>query len=311
MFPTRPRPTTKPTLLLSLLSLSLLALAFTSPTVIAQPPAAPDAVSPQPAPIYEGLALPSQQVILSAPLDGIVQAIAVDEGDTVQPDQPLVEMDDRLQRVVVEASQLRANSDAEVRRSELVMQEARIMHDRAKQAFEADAASEWEVRRAKLQVEQAQAANQAAVEAKALAQVQLRLEQQRLEQYKLLAPFDGIVIHVRAEVGATVSKADPILSLAKLDPLEAELFLPVELFGQLAVGGLYHLDAAQPVNAQLTGRLKTVDPIIDSASQTFRCVFTIPNPQSKLPAGMLIRLSDLNTLAADDPAAEAQHQPAP
>jgi hypothetical protein len=37
--------------------------------------------------------------------------------------------------------------------------------------------------------------------------------------------------------------------------------------------------------------LKFVDPIIDSGTQTFRCVFEIENSDRKMPAGFGVRLA--------------------
>ncbi|MHC4107327.1 MAG: hypothetical protein ACYSTY_04490, partial [Planctomycetota bacterium] len=72
---------------------------------------------------------------------------------------------------------------------------------------------------------------------------------------------------------------------------EAQLNLPIELFGSLKVGERYMLVADDPVNDELAWRLKTVNPIIDTASRTFRCVFSLDNPGAALPAGFTVRLN--------------------
>ena len=117
-----------------------------------------------------------------------------------------------------------------------------------------------------------------------------RLEEQRRARYDIRAPFDGTVISILSEAGAMLSETDRILGLAQLDPLEARLNLPVELFGQLTIGQRYTLLADEPINGELVGTLKTVSPIIDTASQTFLCVFTIENPEGRLPAGFTVYL---------------------
>ncbi len=247
---------------------------------------------------YDGLVVPSKQVVLNAPLDAILHAVYTEENESVSKGQMLAQMDDRLQQVVVELAALAAQSDAEIRRMRFARDEAKILLERATEAHEADAASEWEVRRARLQLDQAIAAVDAGLEAKQMAAVELKREQQRLEQFKLFSPFDGRVIRIaaEAEAGATLTQDDPVLTLAALDPLEARINLSAQVYGRLRVDETYELQAGEPVNGKLHGRLKTIDPVIDSASQTFRCVFVIDNPDAKLPAGFSVWLPSLDPM---------------
>jgi RND family efflux transporter MFP subunit len=237
-----------------------------------------------------GIVAPSQQVMITAPLDGRVQQVIAEEGQVVEADALLAEMDASIQRIVVEAAELQAEAAGEMKRAELLAAEARIMHERMVRAAENDAASEWEVRRTQLQRKQAEAQLQALRERRAMDQATLRLEQERLDRHHLRAPFAGRIVRVRVEDGATVAAGDPIVSLIHLDPLEAQISLPARMYGQLEVGRTYQLLAGEPVNRQLDARLTTVDPIIDSASRTFRCVFEIDNPDDRMPAGFTVRL---------------------
>lgn len=237
-----------------------------------------------------GVVLPVKQVGLIAPLEGMLKSIGVEEGERVKLDQVLARMDDRMQSVVVESARLRSESVAEIKRSELALEEARMELDQVTDLFQKGAATEFEVRGRRLAVGQAEATHTAAKEESALAKVNLKLEEERLAQYQVKAPFAGIIIRLIAEPGATLSQTDQLLFIADLDTLEAHLNLPVEMFGKLEVGQPYRLQAGHPVDKELTGTVKTVDPIIDTASQTFRCVFTIENPDAKLPAGFTVYL---------------------
>ncbi|MCC7407005.1 MAG: efflux RND transporter periplasmic adaptor subunit [Phycisphaeraceae bacterium] len=238
----------------------------------------------------EGLALPVKQVTLSAPMPGIVAELRVDEGDRVEQDQVLAVMDDRVQKVTVEGTRLQAQSTAEVRKAELARDEAQIMLERLEEAHANDAASDWEVRRLEVQRNQAEAEVVAAREAKDIAQVRLRLEEQRLSLYYIRAPFSGVIIRRIVEAGVTATTETQILSMAQLDSLEAPIFLPVEIYGQLRQGWTYDLTALAPVNRTIKGRLKLIDPVIDPASKAFRCVFEIENANLSLPAGFTVRL---------------------
>ena len=237
-----------------------------------------------------GVVIPTKQVGLIAPVEGMLDSIEVEEGDRVQVEQVLARMDDKIQKVVVEAATLQAQSVAEIERSKLAMEEATMNLEQIQDLFTKGAATRYEVQGRRLAVGQAEATHTAALEAKLLAEANLKLETQRLEQLQIRAPFGGIIIRVLVEPGATLSGSDQILYLADLDTLEAQLNLPVGMFGQLERGKTYRLRAESPVNDELEGRLKTIDPIIDTASRTFRCVFEIDNPDAALPAGFTVYL---------------------
>ena len=48
--------------------------------------------------------------------------------------------------------------------------------------------------------------------------------------------------------------------------------------------------AGPPANGEVTAVLDTIDPVIDPASQTFRCVFTIDNREARMPAGFTVSM---------------------
>jgi len=137
----------------------------------------------------------------------------------------------------------------------------------------------------------AEAGHTAALETRKLAGVNLRLEQRRLGRYQIRAPFDGTIIEIMTEAGAMLTDEDDILRLANLDTLEAQVNLPIELYGQLEVGATYTMHAEHPVNGDVHGRLEYVNPIIDTASRTFLCVFAIENEKGRLPAGFTVYLA--------------------
>lgn len=245
---------------------------------------------------FEGIAYPSKQVVLNAPIDGKIASILFEEGDRINKGDLLAQMDDVEQRVVVESAVLQSESIAEVSRAQFALEESIVLLEQATETFEKGAASEWEVRRNKLQSDQAQADLQIAKDRQALAKVNLQLEQARLERMRVIAPFDGEVIEHNAEAGATLTRDEPILAVAALDPLEAHINLPVSVFRKLQVGQTYQLQAGEPINATLPAKLKHIYRIIDTASETVRCVFTIDNPDSEIIAGFPVRLRDLKTV---------------
>jgi membrane fusion protein (multidrug efflux system) len=255
--------------------------------LVGQSGSPPSAATPRK---IEGLVSPSRRVVLIAPVEGMLLHLAVTEGRDVKADEVVARLDDRLQTLAVEAAELRANSTSELEQAEAVLEEAKIQSEQMRDAFSKGAASPLEVRRADLQEKQASLAVDAARDMRKLAATNLRLEKQRLDLYTIRAPFDGRVMRVGVEQGANLARGEEMIALASFHPLRATLFLPVELYGKLEIGRTYRLDAAAPVHRQLEARLTVVDPQIDAASQTFRCVFEIDNENLSLPGGFTVVL---------------------
>ncbi len=205
----------------------------------------------------------------------------------------LARMNDAVQQKRLAAAELRAQRDAERKRAKASLAEAKLRLKQIREAFEKNAANKSEVQRRRYKRDQAAAQLDAAEEQAALSRASLALERTKLERYRITAPFDGQVVRIRAEAGAAMIQNDPIMKIAKLDPLEAKFTLPIEVYGELERGKTYRLVPAEnaPVQKEaLSGRLKTVSPLIQYASETFRCVFTIQNPGRKLPAGFSVTL---------------------
>lgn len=239
---------------------------------------------------FRGLVRPVRQVQLGAPVDGIIGEVLVGEHDRVEAGEILIRMDDAVQQEAVAVAKLRAEDETEIRRQQLLLAESEIQLERMEDLAERDAAQDWEVRRARLQRDATQAALEHAQHQQAVARHTYEVEQERLRRLHIKAPFDGLVVRIEGDSGSSLRLGDRILHLIAMDTLEAQLYLPVELYGQLETGREYELLAQQPVNRSLVGTLKSVEPVIDSASNTFRAVFSIDNQDLELPVGFTVRL---------------------
>nr|MBC8342039.1 efflux RND transporter periplasmic adaptor subunit [Pseudomonadota bacterium] len=213
----------------------------------------------------------------SAPLDGEVEKMMATNNARVAEGDPLVKMNDELQQNQVAAVKLQV---------ELA------------KAEQADALNEWE-RAQDLKKRNGIGAREhrQAELAYKVAQIQVRRAEQsvaqeeaRLKRYTVKAPFAGRVIGVESDTGASLRIAEPILMLVQLDVLEAKLSAPFELYGKLKEGQTYTFEAGHPVNRRIKGTLKTSEPIVDSASKSFRTTFTIANADESLPSGFAVRL---------------------
>jgi RND family efflux transporter MFP subunit len=241
---------------------------------------------------YEGLVLPCKEVQCSAPFSSRLKSVPVEEGERVEAGQLLARLEDRVREKQVKAAKVKADQSARIEQAEAALKQAKLKVKRLEKAYKADAASEWELQQAKASVEQAKAKRAVAEHRELEAKAELALARVRLQRRRLEAPFTGTVKTIEMSEGATLTGQNHVLTLVKLDPLEAELNLPVALYGQWTEGKQYRLQAGEPVNDTVIGKLTHVSPVIDSASRTFSCVFEIDNPEGdELPAGFTVHLA--------------------
>lgn len=283
----------------------ILIIAIVAATTFSAAPLAEAQRSNEPGLVARGSTRPSQLVLLNAPIEGILKEVPVEEGDDVEADTLLAQMDDSLQQLRVQAAELEANAEARIESARLRLEEAKAILSRTQQAYDRGSAPEWELFRAKLDVRLSESSVNREMEQRAQAESSLELERKTLTRYQLRAPFAGRVLRVDQEPGASMTREDRIIQLAALDELEAVIYVPVEWYGNLTVGSQYELQAGAPVNGQVTGTMKAIDPVLDPGSQTFRCLLIIENDDKALPGGFSIEMKSPKAVSPSaDSAAE-------
>ena len=79
-------------------------------------------------------------------------------------------------------------------------------------------------------------------------------------------------------------------TIAQINPLNVEVFVPVALYGTIKIGMEAIVSGEQPVGGQHTATVDVVDPLIDARSGTFGVRLLLPNPTYKIPAGLRCKI---------------------
>jgi RND family efflux transporter MFP subunit len=251
-----------------------------------------------------GIVQPSSQVTMSAPVEGMLMEVRVREGQRVEQGDILAVLDNRVAQAAVNVARIAADQTGEIQQSREELNFSKIHFDRQLELKAATGGSGFELLEAETRYEKAKAALLSVEQNQRRAQGMLELELARLEAHNIRAPFSGEILRLQADPGATLTRDDDLLTIICVDELEVELYIPLAHYEQLQVGGDYPLVAGAPVNRTVTGRLKYVAPVIDSATRAVRAVFTLdnhdlnpnpnPNPNPKLPAGFSVQLDTQN-----------------
>ncbi len=124
-----------------------------------------------------------------------------------------------------------------------------------------------------------------AQERRKLATRELELAAAQLELRTIRAPVSGVVVERFMSPGEYVEQK-PILRLASIDPLRVDVLVPAVAFGQVEPGMKGSVVPELLKTGQHMAVVKSVDRVIDAASNTFRVRLELPNPDAAIPAGL-------------------------
>jgi RND family efflux transporter MFP subunit len=124
-----------------------------------------------------------------------------------------------------------------------------------------------------------------AQERRKLAQREVDLAAAQLAQRNITAPIAGVVVERFMSPGEFVDQK-PILRLAAIDPLRVDVLVPAVAFGQIEPGMKGSVMPELLQRKEHAAVVKTVDRVIDAATNTFRVRLELPNPGGQLPAGL-------------------------
>jgi RND family efflux transporter MFP subunit len=251
-----------------------------------------------------GIVQPVRKVSLSGHVRGVLMEVRVREGQTVAAHQIVAVMDNRVSVAEVRLAAAANARQAAIREAQCQLQLAENLLSRLLEVKQQDAVSELEIDQARSRRDQAKASLDQAHEQACEVTIRLELARARLEAFNVRAPFAGHVLRIERHPGETVIETDAILTLASLDVLRAELYIPTQWYGRLTIGSHYQLAAAAPLNHPVAAKLISFDPVIDAGTQTFRCVFEIDNSDGQLPAGFAVQFLQPDTPQPTAPSAK-------
>ena len=239
-----------------------------------------------------GLAMASQTADIAAVVNQRLVTVHVAEGERVTKGQLLATLEYALGKAEYQAAKAIADDQSAMNIALIDAADAESRLQRFRAALETGASNEMELLQAEGEYKKAQALVDRERSQMVRAQKAAETAAAQLNAYIIRAPFSGIITEQHVSVGNMVETGHPIFSVVAADALKVELNLPLQLFGKLEAGQEYEMSGGVPVSKAVTAKLKFVSPVIDSASQSFRCVFMIDNKEAGLPAGFPIQLSD-------------------
>jgi len=231
------------------------------------------------------LVTPERVAEIGTPVAGVLSSVAVERGDRVRKGQTLAVISSSVERAGVDAADTRARSAADIGASRASLQLARQRYERTVDLHRRAFVSQQALDQAEAEFKVAEQKLAQSIDQQQLNRRELEIAQAQLGQRYLRAPFDGVVIDRMAQPGERVEDR-PLMRIAAIDKLRAEVVVSAAQFGMLAEGGAAWLTPGLPDAAAVPAVIELVDPVIDPASNTFRVRLKLDNAEHKVPAGV-------------------------
>ena len=147
---------------------------------------------------------------------------------------------------------------------------------------------------ARAKVDAAKASLTAAQERAAAAAGQLEEARIALGDTELRAPFDGVLLERRVEIGTFVSPGMPAFTVADLQLVKVRFSVPDTALDRFSTGRLLPVSVDAYPNERFEGRVLSVAPAADPKARSFEIIVAIDNPAMKLRSGMIASIEAKN-----------------
>lgn len=227
------------------------------PAVVLAGLARPSHAAPVDDALVSCLLEPSMVVAVASPVSGVVHRIHRERGDAVKVGDKLFELESTAEQATLALASTRLKlAESKFARNQALISEGIL--------------SEQEGDELKTEFELARASRD---EAQAV-----------LARRTVHSPINGVVLKRLLAPGEQAS-GSPVLRIATLNPLHADVTLRASAYGRLRPGMPVRISPGEGLPV-LSGKVHRVDPVIDAASATYSITVELSNPGNRVPAGL-------------------------
>jgi RND family efflux transporter MFP subunit len=216
-----------------------------------------------------GEAAAVRQTTILAQVNGRVERLLVRENDRVTTSSLLLEVDS-TEYALEAARALAQKRSAEVNHRESTLFDDRVADSAIRAEREASA-------RAKSGLDGAE--------------VGLRKAQLDLNRTRVAPPFAGRVASLQVIPGQWVRAGDQLMTIVDLEKIKVEVQVLEGEVGFLSAGRSARVNFSALPGETFTGRIETINPIIDQATRTAKVTVLVDNPGGRILPGMYARVS--------------------
>jgi membrane fusion protein (multidrug efflux system) len=123
------------------------------------------------------------------------------------------------------------------------------------------------------------------------AEVGVREAEVQLARTRVTAPFAGRAASVKVVPGQTVRVGDELVTVVDLNPVKVDVQVLESEVGLLAAGRRATVSFAAFPGETFSGRIETINPMVDRDTRTAKVTVSIPNPNGRILPGMYARVA--------------------
>ncbi len=239
---------------------------------------------------HDCLIEPWQTLKLAAAVPGVVASVDVDRGDVVHAGQLVAKLDSDVEEANARIAAVHAANETAIASNGARVDYLRRKRGRNEQLRNGNIVSLESADEAAADVKVAEAQLREAELNVAQARLEAKRAEGLLQQRMVVSPVNGVVTERALGPGEFRNDQSHILTVAQMDPLRVEAFLPVSLYGQIKLGMTATVRPEQPVGGSYKAKVVVVDKVLDAASGTMGVRLQLPNADLQLPAGIHCQL---------------------
>ena len=228
--------------------------------------------------VLPGQVDPQRKLQVAPLMPGKIKKLHVDEGDKVKKGDVLFEMDD------MQAQLQKKQGKAGLNLAHIGHKHAKKEFNRAKRLFDKGALTKQQYDQAKFYLDQAGGQIQNV-------KAQIALVDYALEQAKVVAPFDAVVLQNSLEEHMYVNPmavmpGGPSMVISDIETVKIKTHVSDSDFSKIKKGLSADIELSSYPDTLFKGKVTEVELIADPLSKTFEVNITVDNASGKLHPGM-------------------------
>lgn len=258
-----------------------------------------------------------EEATVSAEVEGRVDGVHVEVGDTVEKGAVLVtlstvELQYAAERQRAAVAEVRArlglgpndsiprdpNQVPFVERAAANLLDAEQKHQRAEELYTSQLISKAQLDEAAARRKSSQAAYEEALQEVEQLKAQLqsseaarKLAEKKLADATIRAPFRGAIKERRVSPGEYLRVQSPVAVLVRTDQLRARLNVPEKWAGAVSLGSSVAIKVEAYPDEVFRGRLAGLNPVVSPETRTFEAEVLLANPAGRLMPGFFVQAS--------------------
>jgi RND family efflux transporter MFP subunit len=268
---------------------------------------------------FVGTLIAFEESTISSQVEGRIEKVTVDLGDTVKKGDLLVKINDEefrldvnkaladlkqtLAKLGIEDSakgNIDLNKTALVKKARADMENAELNYKRLSKLLEDRLVPQQQVDDAQTKYQMAKATYDAALEdAKVLVatidakKADLSMKQKKLSDTSVIAPISGEVLSKKVSVGEYVKVGTPLITLVDSSQLRLRGDIPERFSTQISEGQEVKISVDAVPNETFGGKISRISPASNPETRAITVEALIPNPDKKLKPGFFAKASVL------------------